>query len=391
MAESRSSSRAVTAGISCAVGVALPACVFAATIPFEGAHELVEPFIVPVAVGAVAGVGVFSATAAVLDARARRAAEAEQEAEHPAGERFASARRGAIPKDVPVIKRATDALDEEEAWAEIDALFLDGSPISCDPARSKDIYQIALDELRREATSSFTRAAAASSASAAATQGAAAAASDVTGSAGAPATVSGGASSAASTLSGMADSTAVFMAAAQGPAAVTVDLDEPDSLLDDVETDRLEALASLDSIDGTPVKAPEPITAGAASGVKPLAVGSAASTSSATATGPSVRLEASDSGSFSIPMVDYSGHEDMWAQAIAIMNEVVEPLEVEAPYVPKHARRTGDMPMAASADEARAQATPERDTPKADRRAGREYLSVIPGGTASFALQQAEA
>ena len=104
-----------------------------------------------------------------------------------------------------------------------------------------------------------------------------------------------------------------------------------------------------------------------------------------------MRLEASDSGSFSIPMVDYSGHEDMWAQAIAIMNEVVEPLEVEAPYVPKHARRTGDMPMAASADEARAQATPERDTPKADRRAGREYLSVIPGGTASFALQQAEA
>ena len=36
-----------------------------------------------------------------------------------------------------------------EAWAEIDAMFKDGSPISCDPTRSKDMYQIALEELRR--------------------------------------------------------------------------------------------------------------------------------------------------------------------------------------------------------------------------------------------------
>lgn len=356
MAQSRTSSRAVTAGISCAVGVALPAAVFAATIPFEGAHEVVSPFVVPVAAGAVAGVGILTATSAIADARARR----REEGEPAVGARFAG-RRQAIPSDVPVIKRAQDALSEDEAWAEIDALFQDGSPISCDPAKSKDIYQIALDELRREATASFT---VDPSAPTAATAQPAPAA---------------------------ADSTAVFLAAAQGSASVTIDLDEPDSLFDDVETDRLEALASLDSIDGTPVKAPEPLGARAAAGVKPLTVGQAASEAATTGSVPlKIEVTATDSGSFVVPMVDYSGHEDMWAQALAILAEPAAPEPVEEAYTPKHFR-VAAAPARVQVDTKGDASASDKDATRGTRKAGRDYLSVIPGGTASFALKQAEA
>ena len=50
--------------------------------------------------------------------------------------------------DVPQITRAAGAPSEEEAWAMIDSMLDEDSPVSCDPARSRDVYQVAIDEMR---------------------------------------------------------------------------------------------------------------------------------------------------------------------------------------------------------------------------------------------------
>ena len=52
-----------------------------------------------------------------------------------------------IYDDVPTIARAANAMDEAEAWSMIDSMLDDDSPVSCDPARSRDVYQVAIDEL----------------------------------------------------------------------------------------------------------------------------------------------------------------------------------------------------------------------------------------------------
>ena len=38
-------------------------------------------------------------------------------------------------------------MDEDEAWSMIDSMLDDDSPVSCDPAHSRDVYQVAIDEL----------------------------------------------------------------------------------------------------------------------------------------------------------------------------------------------------------------------------------------------------
>ena len=59
---------------------------------------------------------------------------------------------------VPTIARAANAMDEADAWAMIDSMLDDDSPVSCDPARSRDIYQVAIDELTNgEKTGSYNR------------------------------------------------------------------------------------------------------------------------------------------------------------------------------------------------------------------------------------------
>ena len=134
MADSRRGSRAARVGISCAAGIAVPAAAFVATMPFEGVHEVVAANVVPFAVGSVAGAGILTAVSGIADRRQRRREEDEA---RPSGSRYSDAvRMRPLPKDVPVIARAHDALSEEEAWAEIDATFTDGSPISCDATRS---------------------------------------------------------------------------------------------------------------------------------------------------------------------------------------------------------------------------------------------------------------
>ena len=169
MASSINAHRAVSVGLSGGIGVGLPLAAVAATWSLSDAGEVVRASALPFAVGALAGVGLLALSDRLLDRRAARIAAEEAEAAsfasaftgaeavapHTAqeaplraakGKRFAH--RGA-PKGVPVIARAVDALDEADAWAEIDAMLNDDSPISCDPARSKDMYEIALDELRR--------------------------------------------------------------------------------------------------------------------------------------------------------------------------------------------------------------------------------------------------
>ena len=176
MAAAKIGYRGNAIGISAGLGVALPLAAYAATISFDGVNDIVRMDAMPFAAGALAGVGMLALTGHMLDVHAERVeaerAEAERyaslyastgsaaeraaqvarpaEKQSPAqtfiGKRFA---RQGQPDGVPVISRAVDALDEMEAWAEIDTMFSGDSPFSCDPARSKDMYQIALEELPR--------------------------------------------------------------------------------------------------------------------------------------------------------------------------------------------------------------------------------------------------
>ena len=76
-------------------------------------------------------------------------------------------------------------------------------------------------------------------------------------------------------------------------------------------------------------------------------------------------------------MVDYSGHEAMWAAAIAILEEDLPPLSADA----HRAGAASDL-GAASSDAGGGAASA--------RKAGREYLSVIEGGTASMPALKVE-
>ena len=125
-----------------------------------------------------------------------------------------------------------------------------------------------------------------------------------------------------------------------------------------------------------------------------------------------------------IPMADYSGHEDMWAAAMAIMAEVAEPAPAPMPtpaaspvsvapvYVGRHSSvfpedtarisREGierAEAIAAGVMENRRhervnqilEEEIERLQSSTAKRTGRAYLSVIEGGTASFTPLRAEA
>lgn len=133
------------AGLSAGAGVLLPAAAYVATIPFEEAHAFVGGVAAPVAAGSVMGVGLLCAGMRIADALADRA-EHEDEYAARAEARYA-ARVAAASKGVPTIARAQDAMTERAAWEDIDALMGDSSPVSCDPLSSKDIYEIALQEM----------------------------------------------------------------------------------------------------------------------------------------------------------------------------------------------------------------------------------------------------
>lgn len=202
MASSDATQRAVLAGLSCGIGLAAPVVMYAATLPFSSVNETVVAGAVPFAVGAVAGVGIYAASLGISEYRAQReerlfqpdamggaanlnqhqsefktasipaqqqdatpyaaASDSQAQAEQSTSA-FLSGLTGAFQRrhaddGVPTIARAADAMDEDEAWSMIDSMLDDDSPVSCDPAHSRDVYQVAIDELTNGGqTGSFNR------------------------------------------------------------------------------------------------------------------------------------------------------------------------------------------------------------------------------------------
>lgn len=358
---------AIAAGLAGGIGLMAPAAAYMATASLPDAHAIVQAGGMPFAIGAVAGAGMCAVAVAVLhgmaalgaaaeDAGASSAHEAraaEGAVERSAGSRFFAG--GHTPKDIPIITPARSPLSEAEAWADIDELLRDDSPISCDPARSKDICQIALEELQRVSGPAAGAAAVAAAATAPPTE--------------------------AAPFTAAADSTAVFMAAA-GAASSTVNLAAEREPLSDTDAARRAAVSSLDVLSDAVLDLDEPVMA---------------------------EVEASASAALapSVPVVDYTGHEDMWAAALAILAE--EPLQ-STEDVMAAAPRVRHEAVAPESERAMAMAEGQRETemhghvneilgeelsrvPSSSmRRTSREYLRVIQGGTMSMPrLQQAEA
>ena len=191
MASSDATQRAVLAGLSCGIGLAAPVVMYAATLPFSSVNETVVAGAVPFAVGAVGGRGIYAASLGISEYRVQReerlfqpdamggaanlnqhqsefktasipaqqqdatpyaATSASQAQSEQSTSAFLSGLTGAFQRrhaddGVPTIARAADAMDEAEAWSMIDSMLDDDSPVSCDPARSRDVYQVAIDEL----------------------------------------------------------------------------------------------------------------------------------------------------------------------------------------------------------------------------------------------------
>ena len=313
-------------------------------------------------------------------------------------------------------------MDEDEAWSMIDSMLDDDSPVSCDPAHSRDVYQVAIDELTNGGqTGSFNR------------DDIAAAARAVSGSQAAP-----------------AGSTAAFVALVANAAAnnacnatsADANASADNSYVDEAMTADEEAVAARraaeSSLWGAPAQqqaaeaapynanlASMPIISGAADIDlddldEPAAITASIDVQDRIDTGdlPDASLEVD------VPMADYSGHEDMWAAATAILDEIDEPAPVTAPapvaapqpaapaYVGRHSAVFPEDTARISRESIeRAEAIAagimenrrhervnqileeeiERLQSSTAKRTGRAYLSVIEGGTASFAPLRAEA
>lgn len=390
MAAAKIGYRGNAIGISAGLGIALPLAAYAATLPFDGVNDAVRADALPFAAGIFAGVGMLALTGHLIDRHAERVAEDEAEAARfaslydgsstradsaqtmtkdaaPRGKRFA---RGGAPAGVPVISRAVDALGEMEAWAEIDAMFNEDSPISCDPARSKDMYQIALEELLK--------------AERAAAQTQSAPQADV---------------------------------ASTGSSAYAGDADEANA--------RNEAMAALygDAVvqrSYVPVLPNMPAASAPAPAVAVQAASSADRTNAAPAqvqlgSAVSEMSAASREDSVSVPVADYSGHEGMWAAALAILQELEPSMAAPGPHAAHVASAAAEASPAVDASHIDARrmaaiaegnrATREhshvnelieeefnRVPSKSVHHTAHEYLKVIEGGTAAMpSLQTAEA
>ena len=479
MASSDATQRAVLAGLSCGIGLAAPVVVYAATLPFSSVNETVVAGAVPFAVGAVAGVGIYAASLGISEYRAEHdgrlfqpdamggAANFNQHHSEfktasipaqqqgalqpaaPAGQAnaaqpssaFLSGLTGAFQRrhaddGVPTISRAANAMDEAEAWAMIDSMLDDDSPVSCDPERSRDVYQVAIDELTNGGkTGSYNR------------DDIAAAARAVSGSHAAPAgstaafvalvanAANSAAHNAASSGASATAASASQQSTAQSTPAADPYSDEPLTVDEETIAARRAAESSLwgasaqkQAAEAAPYNAnlaSMPIISDA-KGVdladldEPAAVTASIDAQDRVDTGnlPDASLEED------IPMADYSGHEDMWAAAVAIMAEVVDPAPVMAStavsvpvpaapaYVGRHSAVLPEDTARISREgieraEAIAAGVMEnrrhervnqileeeinRLESAAVKRTGRAYLSVIEGGTASFTPLRAEA
>ena len=487
MASSDATQRVVLAGLSCGIGLAAPVVMYAATLPFSSVNDTVVAGAVPFAVGAVAGVGIYAASLGISEYRAQHAERLfqpdamggaanvnqhqneSQTASIPAQQQWAAPQgvataAPAVPADaaqpssvfsgltgafqrlhtddgVPTIARAADAMSEADAWSMIDGLLDDDSPVSCDPARSRDVYQVAIDELTYGGKSgSYNR------------DDIAAAARAVSGSHTAPAgstaafvaLVANAANNAAAARSVTYD-TAVPVTPA---AAVDSYADEPLAVDEEAIAARRAAESSLwgapaqrQAAEAMPYNAnlanmpiisdasaaaidlddlDEPVISNDVPYVGDAPVDAPASASQSVAVDEPVDATPEED----VPMADYSGHEGMWAAAAAILDEVVEPAPVGVPvfapapqpaapvYVGRHsAVFPEDTARISREGIERAEAIAagimenrrhervnqileeeiDRLQSAAVRRTGRAYLSVIEGGTASFEPLRAEA
>ena len=487
MASSDATQRAVLAGLSCGIGLAAPVVMYAATLPFSSVNETVVAGAVPFAVGAVAGVGIYAASLGISEYRAQHAErlfqpdamggaanvnqhqDEFQTASMPAQQQWAapqgvataasaveanaaqpssvfSGLTGAFQRrraddGVPTIARAADAMSEADAWSMIDSMLDDDSPVSCDPARSRDVYQVAIDELTYGGkTGSYNR------------DDIAAAARAVSGSHAAPAgstaafvALVANAANNAATAQSVTYDTAVPVTAAT---AVDPYADEPLAVDEETIAARRAAESSLwgapaqqQAAEAVPYNAnlanmpiisdvsaaaidlddlDEPVISNDMPYVVAAPVDVPASASQSVAADEPVDATPEED----VPMADYSGHEGMWAAAAAILDEVVEPAPVAAPvftpapqpaapaYVGRHsAVFPEDTARISREGIERAEAIAagimenrrhervnqileeeiDRLQSAAVRRTGRAYLSVIEGGTASFEPLCAEA
>lgn len=438
MAASVTTSRAIYAGLSCGFAFAVPVCAYAVTLPFPQANGIVAGCAMPFTVGALAGVGLVTALSAVADHRSgdvdiegAAAVEEEHAPSHRAarshGKREARAqhaqdgdverffgKRG-VPRDVPVIARAAGAPSEAAAWADIDALFDDDSRISCDPSRSKDIYQIAFEELRRGAVHAERPAGSAAATgrmmpmSARSAAGAAPTPHVAT----PPTAASAAARHAQAPAASAATSTAMFMAlaqqraaahaaegAAQAPGHAVAQPSAPAHGLRaeassytargmgyDRDADARAALASLDRFGGQRLATP------AASAPAASAAAAAAQPSFAAPAAMAPAAPAQDA---------FADRRDVWSAALDILAESEAPVRAAAP-------RSQDVALDQNSSRANAIAEGRRANrmhahvnelieqelgqiaSPAVRRSSREYLRVIQGGTASMPALQAEA
>lgn len=413
--------RALTAGLSAGAGVALGAAAFAATMPFDGAHAVVGASAVPFAVGTVAGVGLFAAGLRIAEAREERVERDYDEAVRAANADAAAYRRArqAAPKGVPVIARAQDALSEEEAWADIDELLSADSPVSCDPARSKDIYEIALEEMARG-----TRAAAqAPAADPAATRAGAWAASQPgaqTGAWAAQTAAGTGAWAASGFAAQTAAGTGAWAAAAPeaaprqaNPADTWVQMAVPAQQggwqAPAASWPQQQAPAYAAQAPAYPVQTPQQAPAAEFDPFAPQDVdaflSSAGYIPQEGADAPAMHPAEPEPAApvMEVPMADYSGHEDMWAAALAILAEdgapsspvlgsadlgstdAVDPDRMEA--VAEGASATGMHTRVNEILEEEFDRVPSQSM----RHTSREYLRVIQGGTMALPRLSAQA
>lgn len=483
MASSDATQRAVLAGLSCGIGLAAPVVMYAATLPFSSVNETVVAGAVPFAVGAVAGVGIYAASLGISEYRAQHAERlfepdamggaaqfgqthnefktasipaqqyaapqtapsasfgAEQPSSVFSGLTGAFQRRHA-DDGVPTIARAADAMSEDDAWSMIDSMLDDDSPVSCDPTRSRDVYQVAIDELTYGGqTGSYNR------------DDIAAAARAVSGSQAAPA----GSTAAFVALVANAANNAATAQSVTYDTAVPVNpvsMPEPyasEPLAADDEETIAARRAAESSLWGAPAQqqaagtvpyntniANMPIISDSSSVAidlddldepvisddMPYAVAAPAD-APASASQPVVVDEPVDAAAEEdVPMADYSGHEGMWAEAAAILDEIGEsapvttfaPAPAPAPAAPAYVGRHSavfpeDTARISREGIERAEAIAagvmenrrhervnqileeeiNRVQSAAVRRTGRAYLSVIEGGTASLEPLCAEA
>lgn len=448
MASKQHGHRAIAVGISGGIGLAVPLLAHVATQSSPEAQAAVASLSIPFALGSFAGVGAYVLSSSLFDMMDRHEAEravesasvaATAQVDAPAAAQGAFAResgsaapfvagecasaavttsfeadierffgRHGKPDDVPVIARAADAMSEARAWEEIDSMLSDSSPVSCDPLHSKDIYQIALEELARSgATGVVGKASAApAGASADATSATAAGAGDA---------------------SVPADATAAFMAIAASRENVTESLSK--DRLDEIAS-REAAMGSLDIMvaeEDMPAVAPvaqpaQPITVAPQAGAAvqatslidldldepsgfvfqpaqagPVAVASDAADAADVAAESVAPVASSstdnESQTVEVPMVDYSGHEEMWAEALAILEEPAAPAApMGAHFAPRVAAVNEGRRATAMHSHVNQLLDQELNHIESQsmRHTSREFLRVIQGGTAAMPRLQAE-